>query len=127
MHGEQLKYGDNSYLNINEQLELLNDLTGVIITVYDGCTTLVDLDRTGNTLHNKDNSISIDMEKITLKGRTAKGVFKSLMNQVISIIWDEYPESNETEQLVWAADEEYKIWVCYNKEFRDPYNYKDSL
>jgi hypothetical protein len=49
------------------------------------------------------------------------------MNQVISIIWDEYPESNETEQLVWAADEEYKIWVCYNKEFRDPYNYKDSL
>ena len=110
-----------------KQLELLNDLTGVIITVYDGCITLVDLDRTGNTLHNKDNSISIDMEKLTLKGRTAKGVFKSLMNQVISIIWDEYLESNEAEHLVWAADEEHKVWVCYNKEFRDPYNYKDSL
>jgi hypothetical protein len=110
-----------------KQLELLNDFTGVIIIVCDGCLALVDMDRTGNTLHNKDNSISIDMEKLTLKGRTAKGVFKSLMNQVISIIWDEYPESNETEQLVWAADEEYKIWVCYNKEPRHPYNYKDSL
>jgi hypothetical protein len=110
-----------------KQLELLNDFTGVIIIVCGGCLALVDMDRTGNTLHNKDNSISIDMEKLTLKGRTAKGVFKSLMNQVISIIWDEYPESNETEQLVWAADQEYKIWVCYNKEFRDPYNYKDSL
>ena len=110
-----------------KQLELLNDFTGVIIIVCDGCLALVDMDRTGNTLHNKDNSISIDMEKLTLKGRTAKGVFKSLMNQVISIIWDEYPESDEADKLEWALDEEYKVWVCYNKQFRDPYNYKDSL
>lgn len=110
-----------------KQLELLNDLTGVIITVYRSGFALVDMDRTGNTLHNEDNSISIDMEKLTLKGRTAKGVFKSLMNQVISIILDEYPESDEAGMLMWAKDEDYKICVCYDKQFRDPYNYKDSL
>lgn len=58
---------------------------------------------------------------------SAKGAFKSLMNYVIGTIWDEYPESSETEKLVWAADEGYSIYVHWNKEPRHVNNYKDSL
>ena len=109
------------------KFELLKDLTGAMVTVYGGCSVLIELDRTGNVLHNRDNSIQIDMTQFELKGRTEKGIFKSLMNYVIGTIWDEYPESNETEQLVWAADEEYSIYVQWNKEPRHANNYKDNL
>lgn len=108
-----------------DKLELLKDFTGVMVTVYGGCSILIDLDRTGNILHNRDNSVQIDMTKFETNARSTKGAFKSLMNYVIGYIWDECPESNETEQLAWVADEEHSIYVHWNKEPRHVYNYKD--
>jgi hypothetical protein len=58
-----------------KQLEALNEFVEVTIGVYGGCLTVANLKRTGNVLHNADNTISIDITTLSdIKGRSEKGV-----------------------------------------------------
>lgn len=102
------------------KLELLNEFTGFDVDAHRACMNIVRLRRTGNTLHTEDNSIIIDMEKYELKGRTVKGVLKSLMTQVVETIWKEYPTSEARRLMEWAIDNGYKFYIaCNNDVFND--------
>lgn len=102
------------------KLELLNEFTGFDVDAHRACMNIVRLHRTGNILHTEDNSIVIDMEKYELKGRTTKGVLKSLMTQVVETIWKEYPMSNARRLFEWAIDRGHKYYVaCNNDVFND--------
>lgn len=105
------------------KLELLNEFTGFNINAHKACLTIISLDRTGNTLHTEDNSIVIDMEKYELKGRTVKGVLKSLMAQVVETIWKEYPTSEARRLMEWAIDREHKFYVACNKSMFNDNNF----
>ena len=105
------------------KLELLNEFTGFNINAHKACLTIISLDRTGNTLHNADNSIVIDMEKYKLKGRTTKGVLKSLMAQVVETIWNEYPISEARRLMEWAIDRGYKYYIACNKNMFNENNF----
>lgn len=105
------------------KLELLNEFTGFNINAHKACLTIISLDRTGNTLHNEDRTIVIDMEKYELKGRTTKGVLKSLMAQVVETIWNEYPMSEARRLMEWAIDRGYKYYIACNKNMFNDNNF----
>lgn len=115
-------------------LDLLPDLTGIEFRMYVSnpnggfpsffTATLIELDRVGNMLYNKDHSIAIDMEKLKSKAKTPGGVFKSFTQQIIYIILEDYYESEEAETMNHAIDEELDNWlVLYNKEIEQLYSY----
>lgn len=105
------------------KLELLKDFSGFNINAHKACMTLISLDRIDNMLYNGDRSIVIDMEKYELKGRTTKGVLKSLMAQVVETVWKDHPMSNERRLMEWAIDRGYKYYIACNKNMFDDNNF----
>jgi hypothetical protein len=108
-----------------KQLEALNEFVEVTIGVYGGCLTVANLKRTGNVLHNADNTISIDITTLSdIKGRSEKGLFKSIMTAVLHNICTQYPDSNACDKISWARSNGYKLFVEYNGRGMHPYNFK---
>ena len=46
------------------------------------------------------------------------------MTQIIPLIQEKFPESNEAENIEWAEDEGYDLFVDYNCSGRHPYNFR---
>lgn len=114
-------------------LDLLPNLTGIEFCVYIpnlevfpyfSIRTLIELDRVGNTLCNKDYSITIDMERLKSTAKTSEGVFKSFTKQIIEIIQTEYSDSEDNKRMIdaWPKGENHLL-VCYNKEMEQLYSY----
>lgn len=115
-------------------LDLLPDLTGIEFRMYVSnpnggfpsfvTATLIELDRVGNMLYNKDHSIAIDMEKLKSKAKTPGGVFKSFTQQIVFKILEDYCDSEEAETMNHAIDEELDNWlILYNKEIEHHCSY----
>ena len=107
-----------------KQIEILNEMKEVSVGAYGGCFTVLTWEKTNTILHNRDNTVSFDIQDFEVKGRSVKSIFKDLMTQIIPLIQEKFPESNEAENIEWAEDEGYDLFVDYNCSGRHPYNFR---
>jgi len=88
-----------------KQIEILNEMKEVSVGVYGGCLTVLMWEKTNTIFHNRDNTVSFDIQDFEVKGRSVKSIFKDLMTQIIPLIQEKFPESNEAGKIEWAKNE----------------------
>jgi len=107
-----------------KQIEILNEMKEVSVGVYGGCLTVLMWEKTNTIFHNRDNTVSFDIQDFEVKGRSVKSIFKDLMTQIIPLIQEKFPESNEAGKIEWAKNDGYDLFVDYNCSSRHPYNFR---
>lgn len=96
-----------------KQIELLNDLTEISVSIYNGCLTIMNFSREGNKFYNDERTIEFDLETIASNGRSVNTLFKDMMQFVLDSFMVRWHDTEESEKWAFGWHEGYDLFVSY--------------